>query len=87
MYVARDSIPSGQARRQLRALRERYAGEQWDVEVIDVFERPALAEEDRIVATPVLIRMFPPPRLSVIGDFSDPRAVAYALELGEDLPR
>jgi circadian clock protein KaiB len=81
MYVARDSAPSAQARRQLAALRQRLGGERWDVEVVDVFERPALAEADRVLATPVLIRLLPEPRLSVIGDFSDSHAVAVALDL------
>jgi circadian clock protein KaiB len=87
MYVASDSAPSAQARRQFAALRERLGGEHWDVEVVDVFERPALAEADHVLATPVLIRLSPPPRLSVIGDFSDPDAVALALDLQEALER
>jgi len=87
MYVASDTAPSGHARRQLAALCERLGGERWEVEVVDVFERPALAEADRIVATPVLIRLFPAPRLSVIGDFSDLDAVAAALDLKEAVDR
>lgn len=82
LYVARDSAPSVQARRQLAVVRERLDGEDWDVEIVDVFEQPALAEADRVLATPVLIRRFDSARLSVIGDFSDWRAVARALDLG-----
>jgi circadian clock protein KaiB len=81
LYVASDTPPSAQARRQLIALREALGGAHWDVEVVDVFEHPVLAEADRILATPTLIRLLPPPRLSVIGDFSDARAVAAALDL------
>ncbi len=87
LYVARDTAPSAQARRQLAALRERIGGEHWDVEVVDVFEQPGLAEADRILATPILIRLFPAPRLSVIGDFSDSHAVATALDLEEAVDR
>ena len=87
MYVASDSAPSAQARRQLAVLRERLGGEGWKVEVIDVFEQPALAEADRILATPVLIRLFPTRRLSVIGDFGDLQAVANALDLEQEVTR
>lgn len=87
LYVARDTAPSAQARRQLEALRERIGGDHWEVEVVDVFEQPGLAEADRILATPVLIRLLPEPRLSVIGDFSDSHAVAAALDLEEVLDR
>jgi circadian clock protein KaiB len=85
LYVASDSAPSAQARRQLAALQKRLDGEDWELEVVDVFEQPGLAEADRILATPVLVRLFPEPRLSVIGDFSDSHAVAVALDLQEAL--
>ena len=68
-------------------MRERLGGEQWEVEVVDVFEQPGLAETDRILATPVLVRLRPEPRLSVIGDFSDTHAVAAALNLEEEPER
>jgi len=87
MYVASDSAPSAQARRQLAVLSESLGGEGWEIEIVDVFEQPALAEEDRILATPVLIRLSPPPRLSVIGDFRDVHAVANALDLEEPAGR
>ncbi|MGP0048436.1 MAG: circadian clock KaiB family protein [Solirubrobacteraceae bacterium] len=82
LYVAGGTPPSTQARRQLTALRERLGGEDWRVEVVDVFERPELAETDRILATPVLLRLAPSPRLSVIGDLGNWRAVARILDLG-----
>ena len=85
MYVASDSAPSAQARRQLAVLRERFGGEDWEVEVVDVFEQPAHAEADRVLATPVLIRLFPTRRLSVIGDFADLDAVANALDLQQEV--
>jgi circadian clock protein KaiB len=87
LYVARDSAPSALARRQLAVLRDRLGGEDWAVEIVDVFEQPELAEADRILATPVLIRIFPGGRLSVIGDFGDARAVALALDLQEAVDR
>ena len=82
LYVAADSAPSMLARRQLALVRERLGGEDWEVEVVDVFERPGVAEADGIVATPVLVRLYPGPRLSVIGDLGDWREVARILGLG-----
>jgi circadian clock protein KaiB len=87
LYVASDSAPSAQARRQLAVLRERFGGDDWEVEVVDVFEQPALAEADRVLATPVLIRLFETRRLSVIGDFADVDAVAEALDLEPEVAR
>lgn len=42
-----------------------------EVEVIDVLEFPERAEEDRILATPTLIRESPLPRRRITGDLSD----------------
>jgi circadian clock protein KaiB len=83
LYVAADSAPSMVARRQLELVRERLGGEDWEVEVVDVFERPEVAEADGIIATPVLVRLYPTPRLSVIGDLGDWREVARILDLAE----
>jgi circadian clock protein KaiB len=51
------------------------------VEVIDVVQRPDLAERAGILATPVLIRLASLPRRSMIGDLSDWDVVADVLEL------
>jgi KaiB domain len=83
LYVAADSAPSVLARRQLEVVRERLGGEGWEVEVVDVFGSPEVAEADGIVATTVLVRLYPEPRLSVIGDLGDWREVARILDLGE----
>ena len=82
LYVAADSAPSMLARRQLELVRERLEGKNWEVEVVDVFESPQVAEADGIIATPVLVRLYPMPRLSVIGDLGDWREVARILDLG-----
>jgi circadian clock protein KaiB len=81
LYVAGDTGPSAQARGQLENLRERLGGKSWQVEVVDVFDRPELAEDDRVLATPILIRLAPAPRVSVIGDLSDWESVATILDL------
>lgn len=83
LYVAADSAPSMLARRQLELVRERLGGQDWEVEVVDVFESPEVAEADGIIATPVLVRLHPAPQLSVIGDLGDWREVARILDLGK----
>jgi circadian clock protein KaiB len=84
LFVAGETGPSARARRELERLRvelERGGGR---VEVIDVFQRPELAERAGILATPVLIRVAPLPRRSIIGDLSNWKVVAemLGLELG-----
>ncbi len=49
--------------------------------VIDVLEQPQLAEQDRVLATPTLIRQFPLPVRRIVGDLSDMNQVIEALGL------
>ncbi len=55
----------------------------YELEIIDVLDRPDLAEEERILATPTLIRRLPQPMRRVIGDLSDWELVALGLDLNE----
>ena len=54
---------------------------QYKLEIIDVLEHPQVAEEDRILATPTLIKQLPPPLRRVIGDLSDKDKVLLGLEV------
>jgi circadian clock protein KaiB len=49
--------------------------------VIDVLERPQLAEDEKIMATPTLIKQLPPPLRRIIGDLSDKDKVLLGLDL------
>lgn len=52
-----------------------------DMSIIDVLEQPDLAEEEKVLATPTLIKIAPPPARRVIGDLSDLRKVRWGLGL------
>lgn len=51
------------------------------LEVIDVLKNPQLAEEDKIMATPALVKVLPPPVRKIIGDLSDKKKVLLGLNL------
>nr|WP_207123899.1 circadian clock KaiB family protein [Halorhodospira abdelmalekii] len=53
------------------------------IEVIDILERPQLAEDERILATPVVIKKLPPPVRRVVGDLSEREKVLIGLDLKE----
>lgn len=54
---------------------------EYDLEIIDVLDRPEAAETDRVLATPTLIKQLPPPLRRVIGDLSDRDKVLLGLEV------
>jgi circadian clock protein KaiB len=76
LYVSGQDLSSRVAIRNLEPLQAAAS-----VEVVDVRERPELAEEDGILATPTLVRLRPAPVRKVVGDLSDAERVLVALEL------
>ena len=53
----------------------------YELEIVDVLENPQRAEDERILATPTLIKNLPPPLRRVIGDLSDKDKVLLGLEV------
>jgi len=51
------------------------------LEIINILEKPQLAEEERIIATPTLIKVLPEPLRRVIGDLSITEKVLVGLDL------
>ena len=81
LYVAGTTLRAEATVANLRALCLASVGDDHEIQVIDVLDQPALAEEERILATPTVLRLAPLPRRRVVGDLSDHRAVALALDL------
>ncbi|MGH7652862.1 MAG: circadian clock protein KaiB [Gemmatimonadaceae bacterium] len=63
-----------------RICQEELAG-LYELEIIDVLENPQVAEDEKILATPTLIKQLPPPLRRVIGDLSDKEKVLFGLEV------
>ncbi len=81
LYVAGNTPNSMRA---LRTLQDILASEfkgVYSLKVIDVLENPQLAEEDKILATPTLAKILPPPVRKIIGDLSNREKVLIGLDL------
>lgn len=63
-----------------KILNEDYKGV-YSLRVIDVVKHPNLAEDDKILATPTLIKILPPPVRRIIGDLSNREKVLLGLDL------
>jgi circadian clock protein KaiB len=80
LYVTGDTPRSEQAIANLhRICRDKLNTNQ--VQIIDVLEQPDLAEKNKIIATPTLVKIIPPPARRVIGDLSDVGKVIKMLGL------
>lgn len=81
LYVAGQTPRSLAAMVNLRRICEEHLLGRYNVEIIDLIERPQLAAGDQIVAVPTLVRRLPPPLKRIIGDLSDKEKVLVGLEL------
>lgn len=75
------SSRTGTAIANLQRICEQELDGQYDLEIIDVLEFPDLAEDEKILATPTLIKSLPLPLRRVIGDLSDTEKVLLGLQL------
>lgn len=81
LYIAGKTARSERAIANLHNICRHELGCEYTVEIIDVLERPQLAEDEKILATPMLIKELPPPLRRIIGDLSDTEKVLIGLDL------
>ncbi len=80
LYVAGHTPRSRDAIANLKRICEKELSD-YELVVIDVLERPQLAEGEKIMATPTLIKELPPPVRRIIGDLSDAAKVLLGLDI------
>jgi circadian clock protein KaiB len=61
-------------------LKDKFSG-QYSLEIIDVLVEPELAEVDRILATPTVIKVAPEPEKRIVGSLGDREKVLTGLGL------
>jgi len=81
LYVAGNTPNSMRALNTLKGILETEFKGVYALKVIDVLKSPQLAEEDKILATPTLAKILPPPVRKIIGDLSDREKVLIGLDL------
>lgn len=81
LYVAGNTPNSLHALKTLNEILEQEFQGVYALKVIDVLKNPQLAEEDKILATPTLAKILPPPVRRIIGDLSDRERVLIGLDL------
>jgi len=81
LYVTGQTARSQRAITNLKRLCDEELRGEYALEVIDVLERPQLAEDEKILATPTVVKELPPPIRRIIGDLSDSDMVLLGLDL------
>ena len=81
LYVTGMTPKSARAIANVKTICEEHLKGRYDLEVIDLYQRPQLAEGEQIIAAPTLIKDLPLPLRRVIGDFSNSERVLVGLDL------
>lgn len=81
LYVTGRTARAEVAIANLKRICEDQLEGEYELSIIDVLENPQLAEDEKILATPTLIKQLPPPLRRVIGDLSDTDKVLLGLNV------
>src|SRR5689334_15976998 len=81
LYIAGKTPKSITALNNLKKYCEEHLKGRYKIEVIDLLEKPQLAEGDQIFAIPTLVRKVPEPIRKIIGDLSNEEKVLVGLNI------
>lgn len=81
LYVAGMNPFSQRAVENIKEICEENLAGRYDLEVIDIYRQPALAEGEQIIAAPTLVKRLPEPLRQFIGDMSDRDKILFGLDL------
>ena len=81
LYVTGQTPRSIRSIDNLRQFCEKHLRGRYEIEVIDIYQQPALAAENQIIAAPTLIKRLPLPLRRLVGDFSNQERILSGLDL------
>ena len=79
LFVTGASPNSSRAINNLKNICETYLKDKYDLEIIDVYQQPLIAEQEQVIALPMLVKRSPSPLRRLIGDMSDTEKVLRGL--------
>ena len=81
LYVTGLTARSTRAIENVRKICEERLPGRYELEVIDIYQQPAFAKGEQLIAAPTLIKKLPLPMRRLIGDLSDRQHVLFGLDL------
>lgn len=79
LYITGNTPNSVRAVKNLKKIAEKYFPNNYELEVIDVYEKPEQLLSENIVAIPTLIKYAPLPIKRLVGDLSNTKKVLTSL--------
>lgn len=81
LFVTGASPNSARAIANLKSICEKYLTVGYNLEIIDVYQQPLKAQNEQVIALPLLVKSFPLPLKRLIGDMSNTEKVLKGLGL------
>jgi circadian clock protein KaiB len=86
LYITGMTPRSQEALRNIKKVLHENLGDNYELEVIDIYQQPSLAKGDQIIAVPTLIKKLPSPLRRLIGDLSQEDRIILGLDLKPKSP-
>ncbi len=81
LYVTGVTPKSVDAIKNIKRICETHLKGRYQLEVVDVYQRPNLAKGEQIIAAPTLIKHLPLPLRRIIGSMANEERVLFGLDL------
>ncbi|GJE27831.1 circadian clock KaiB family protein [Methylobacterium organophilum] len=81
LFIAGTSLRSQQVIEAVRQACDARLTGAYDLEIVDIYQQQQLAEADRVLAAPTLVRIRPGPVRRIAGDLSDVQRILKGLGL------
>ena len=81
LYITGATSRSALAIANLKKICEEYLEGRYELEVVDLYQKPFLAKDEQIIAAPTLVKKLPLPFRRIIGDMSNKEKVLWGLDL------
>jgi circadian clock protein KaiB len=81
LYIAGLTPRSTLAVQNIRKICEEHLEGRYDLQVVDIYQQPVLAEGEQIIAAPTLVKKLPLPLRRFIGDMSNTERILVGMDL------
>ena len=81
LYVAGITVQSSRAIKNITQICEENLKDRYDLQIIDIYQQPALAKGEQIIVAPTLIKKLPLPLRKFIGNMANKEKILVGLDL------
>ena len=79
LFISGASRNSAKAIKNLQNILDTHFKDRYSLKIIDIYQEKSVAQEEQIIALPLLVKKFPLPEKRLIGDMSDTEKVLKGL--------